>query len=488
MTPQLLFRVLQGSGDFNTLVEETFKQVCKDALEAISIALESIDETIMETRDKKRYRYIRKDKRTISLPFGDLTFSRRYYCEEKDIDGRKIKQYHYLLDEKLNIPSDKRVYGGIMVEGVVKTATMSYRQAAKEANKYGIKTLSHTTLWKKAREIGLKKAGEENQKQKEIYEQGCSLESPTHTQSKILFAESDGVIVNLQQEKQKRAEVKLFICHEGWEPRYPGSTEYATKNKWCYAAYEGCEEFWEKVSIELANRYDLTKIQQTILNGDGAEWVKTGTEYLPNSVYQLDPFHLNQQLTMVYGNQPDVIAKIRRYIEEDDYENMYRLIDTTAGQKDIKKKKEILRLKSYLRDNQEGLKDYRKRGIKFNDDIQLRGMGNAESSIDKILANRLKKKGMSWSIEGIISMSKILQLFANGELESYLKICFEGSHYKEGTKLSNEVVQKAEDKVKSCAGVYGRQVHMTIFDAPRREWIKALKQLVSINSGYMHFN
>ena len=52
-------------------------------------------------------------------------------------------------------------------------------------------------------------------------------------------------------------------------------------------------------------------------------------------------------------------------------------------------------------------------------DIQLspdmRGLGAMESNEDKIFANRMKKRGMSWTISGAQKMGKGIQLTYHGE-------------------------------------------------------------------------
>jgi hypothetical protein len=43
-------------------------------------------------------------------------------------------------------------------------------------------------------------------------------------------------------------------------------------------------------------------------------------------------------------------------------------------------------------------------------------MGTIETNGDKILANRVKRRGMSWRIKGADRMAKVIQLRENHEL------------------------------------------------------------------------
>ena len=48
-----------------------------------------------------------------------------------------------------------------------------------------------------------------------------------------------------------------------------------------------------------------------------------------------------------------------------------------------------------------------------------RSLGTMESNGDKLTANRMKKRGMSWTIRGANRMAKTVQLSRNGELSRF---------------------------------------------------------------------
>ncbi len=72
----------------------------------------------------------------------------------------------------------------------------------------------------------------------------------------------------------------------------------------------------------------------------------------------------------------------------------------------------------YLQNNRSGLADdrlqdgFRERG--------LRGLGAAEANIDKVIANRMSKRGMAWMIAGAHRMAKVLEATRNRVLPDYL--------------------------------------------------------------------
>ncbi|MCL2014484.1 MAG: UPF0236 family protein, partial [Oscillospiraceae bacterium] len=61
------------------------------------------------------------------------------------------------------------------------------------------------------------------------------------------------------------------------------------------------DDLWEQVLTEIETRYDLTDTK-IYLHGDGANWIHTGFEWLPNAVFVLDKYHKNKAIkTMTAG-------------------------------------------------------------------------------------------------------------------------------------------------------------------------------------------
>jgi len=68
-----------------------------------------------------------------------------------------------------------------------------------------------------------------------------------------------------------------------------------------------------------------------------------------------------------------------------------RLLTQAQGKADSDKAREIMRLRGYLMENCYGLRDYRLEV----DGEGLRGLGAIEANVDKLIADRMKKRGMS---------------------------------------------------------------------------------------------
>lgn len=85
---------------------------------------------------------------------------------------------------------------------------------------------------------------------------------------------------------------------------------------------------------------------------------------------------------------------------------------------EIKEKNPRLQVYGYCREHRENLLGYHLRLSRPPEEVPLYGLGVAETTVDKKLATRMKKRGMSWTPEGIKVMSSLLILKANGELPS----------------------------------------------------------------------
>ena len=85
-----------------------------------------------------------------------------------------------------------------------------------------------------------------------------------------------------------------------------------------------------------------------------------------------------------------------------------------AGNAD--RRKAIMGLRGYLMANWYGLRDYRME-VKGEG---LRGLGAIEGNVDKVIATRMKKRGMSWTIKGAHRMLTLIRLRESGQLHPWM--------------------------------------------------------------------
>ena len=81
---------------------------------------------------------------------------------------------------------------------------------------------------------------------------------------------------------------------------------------------------------------------------------------------------------------------------------------------DQKEKDQLKKLYTYLSRNREGI-----RNQCMLKDREVEGAGAIESNINKVIASRFKKRGMSWSRQGAFALLKVKQTILNGEWDTW---------------------------------------------------------------------
>lgn len=157
------------------------------------------------------------------------------------------------------------------------------------------------------------------------------------------------------------------------------------------------------------------------------------------------------------------------------------LTDLQAKAQEGRKEGRLEQLKGYLRDNADGLTDYRLRlPLSGEERRKLPSLGTVEGNIDKILACRFKRRGMSWSQDGAHHLAKILALRCNGELADWMrrKKCI-------STPLPPEVQQRASEHLRRPWRGKGEEIPhygLPALSGPHadRPWVGVLRTLISL--------
>jgi hypothetical protein len=403
--------LLENVKDFKDLEKKIYGYFCNAACEFMKDILENMDIEIMKTRDKKRYRLKNSNNRenTIITLMGEVTYNRRYYRGVNE-DGEI--HHCYLLDQMLGIEGKEKLSKNVK-EAAVETATrLSFRKSAELINKNNAYTLSPQTIWKEVQIAGDKVKLLENRR----IEGYLSGELNGEKEVPILFEEKDGVYLSIQGEKNKK-EIKVAKVYEGWKNKTPGSKEHITVNRMYVAGFEDGRSFDVRVNSTIAGIYNTDKIKNKIINADGDTWTKTEQEYDADIIQQLDPFHIQQAIIRKI-NDKKKIARIRKCIKENRYDDIFLELEGMYDQeKDEEVKEKLTDLMTYLSQNAENLPKYTERDLDLPKGITYRSMGTMEGSNHNVICDRMKNRGMSWSIAGAERMAKLLCLRHSDGLE-----------------------------------------------------------------------
>ena len=364
-----------GEGLSGVIVEmslEVARNFCKQVLELL-------DDYILRMRGKHlKVEHLRS--RWVMFSLGNVRFKRRQYIDE---DGRR----RYLLDEYLGLEGKSPLAPEIKESSIFLTTLLPFMKCAEIMDRsLPQAAVSRTTLHRTVSKVTKPWLQAEESRKRQLYETG---ELPESEERKVshLMVEADGVNIALQREKQRKAEIKVGIAYEGWKE--VSKERYRLTGKASYCALTSGNVFWEGFSLQLATKYDLTSTENIIIGGDGARWVKDGVDLL-GGCFQLDHFHLLRALRRSLGWQTHLVEPIYNACVEGNWLRARTLLTQALNQASGVERNEIQMVIHYLSDNASGLVDYRlKEGRECT---HLRRTGAIESNVDKLVANRMKKK------------------------------------------------------------------------------------------------
>ena len=335
---------------------------------------------------------------------GSVRIRRRKYR-----DG--VGGYRYLLDDYLGLEGKSPLTPEIKESCAYITTLLPFQKSSRVIEQtLPEAAISHTTVHRLVKRIAEPIIKEEEDKKRRVYEMG---ETPTGDEKVVphLLVEADGVNIALQREEKDKAEIKVGIAYEGWELVSKG--RYKVQQKTSYCALDSQERFWEGFSLKLAYRYDLSRINNIVVGGDGASWVKSGAELLGGR-FQLDRFHLLRGLRQSLSRRRELVHPVYQACNEGNYSLALSYLDKAKGEATLEEKQKIEQVTGYLIDNAAGLRDYRLDA--GTEGKHLRRTGAIESNVDKLVANRMKKRGMSWTIAGARHMACLLMVAEEGQL------------------------------------------------------------------------
>jgi hypothetical protein len=374
--------------------KECFEIGCKAARQEYLKRIEELEARLYQ--DHPRDLEIEGFKeRTIATSFGEITLKRRLYKAKKG-------GYHFLLDEYLELSPYQLATPDYQERVVEQAAQEPFRVANQTLKKDTRGDLSLSTTYRLVQKTAGRAIKKEEANWKALFERGESG-SEGKRQVAILFAEGDGTWINLQQEEQKQYEIKSGIAYEGWA-RLPGEADrYALINKRVYCQAHEKIPFWEGASLEWSRVWDLSYPKEIVIGGDGAAWIDQGIEMFAGAIRNLDGFHLARASGRGWQEGKVIYEAIRAGKAEE----ARSLINAAL----IKEGKGATRSRSYVENNLAKGRDWRTQS-----EMEGRGLGTMESNQDKLLCNRMKKRGLSWTKKGALRMAKVLQLKANGEI------------------------------------------------------------------------
>jgi hypothetical protein len=402
---------------FKGLVGWLLEKAVEDLCRQVESVVAGLEEEMGRPEELKGWESIGKRQRTVTSLFGmQLQFARRGYRRLLP-DG--TTDYRYPLDELLGLRAEERFCPLVQHMAVGLAAKMSFRDAAGFMQEHLRVPVSHQEIHRWVQEAGAERERELQAEATAVFEQGTVPECEGHA-ADLVAIEADGIWLHLQRENSKTAELKLGVMHEGWKPESPARRRFRLANKTAWAGFLPGQAFWERGAIRFAERYDRKHVGRVVINGDGAGWVKEGKKHFEGAELYLDPFHRNRAIRHALGFAPALVRRAFEAIYSGQLDRLKPVLAealaTAPGEEHVERIKDLSR---YLRDNWEGLLDWRQSAQVQSE--HARGLGAAEAQINHVLARRMTKRGMSWRTTGAHHMALLRCLDAEERLPHWLE-------------------------------------------------------------------
>lgn len=236
---------------------------------AIQNALERYDKYIYTLLDHKRFILIRIDERTILSSYGILKFKRRYYYD------LLLKEYCYLLDNKLQIPKSKRMTNELILKMMDLASIMSYKETGEHLSNEFV--ISKYTVWKTINEVLL-----------ETY-----FEKEIKRGDNKIHVQIDEKFIGMVDSKNKKKYYTLTI----FAGKEIIGNKYRLLNKTVISSAI-LANLKKKINEILITRYMVEPNEEIFVSGDFATYIQNFKEsiYCCKTKYVPDKFHVYKAL------------------------------------------------------------------------------------------------------------------------------------------------------------------------------------------------
>ena len=423
--PQVKINFNISDINFNTLENTVFDITQMIGRKVLEKALYDIDDRLRDGRPKGELRNTGKKQKYFLTRLGDIRYKRTRYIDKATGKSR------YLLEEKLGIKINQRLSLLRAKVEIFLASIIPYRGARENIRLLAGYGRSHEAL----RQSVIKEAEGILRHEKHTIDKINRLEfdEDNSTPYDIAYMETDEAYIRLQRRrkqkgnnrrkrKKKSIAIKMAIGYTGRENRYRISRGRAKRlvNKFTYLGISNGKRFMENLSLIAEKKMSISRAKNLFFGGDGDRWITRGIQdFFTGAIYILCLFHLFRNIKRALPSRKEEQKEIKRLITQDKIdEALYNILKMSRDSDDMKEKEALEELYCYIRDNRKGIN-----ALKYIKDKEIkqyvRRTGAIEPNIDKVIAHRFKKRGMSWSIKGALSLLKIKETVINGEWDRW---------------------------------------------------------------------
>jgi hypothetical protein len=407
--PQVKVKISIKDLTFDSLENMLFEILQHIARKVFEKAISDIDNCLRNKRERGKLKNTGKREKYFLTRFGDILYARTRY---KDKQGKT----HYLLDEALSIVRNQRLsLSRARIENFLSSLS-SYREVVTQARLLLGNFRSHEAV----RQSVIKEGSLLIENQKKKLRQIENLDYPDKEAPDTAYIEADATFISLQhrgRKEKEKLEVKLAIGYTGKESRYSTGPSKRLKQKFTLVGIG--KGFMEKLSLLAEERLSLSQAKKILFGGDGDPWITSGIkDYFPSATYLLCFYHLFKRLRDGLVRRKEEQKIIKDLLLSNQIDKGLSFIDQMIRNPyDLKEKDKLTKLYTYISRNRQGITNQ----FKLKDQ-EIQRTGAIESNINKVIASRFKKRGMSWSKPGALALLKIKETILNGEWDDWWEV------------------------------------------------------------------
>lgn len=413
--------------------------------ELFSEIVTQIENLVFEdSKRKKQYESVRFAKKSLITKNGKAKFERRYY---KDNDtGENV----CLTDRILGLEKGERLDKKVKAELIQKASNQSYNKSGKLV--VPDMEISSTTVMRNVRKNEWKMNIEERPEEKKIKSKYIYIQvDEDHVKERGKKGCTISKIITIYT--RKRTLTKPDRIPEVKQVRKELVDKFTFSG-----LYKDTQEMWEDVAYYIDCTYKKDEIETAFVMGDGASYIKAGTEWIAKSVFVLDTFHLEKYINHL--NYDEYLkTKLQEAIDEYDPISTENIMNEAIQkiEKEIREDEELERNTKRLENRLKKIKDTKTylmnqwQGIEAHDIYKDKLTGCCqEGQVHHTLSERMSTDAKVWSENGIDEMSQLRAFTQNG-----------GNIYQKIIDIST--VEKREKKIEEVEKRIRRKANKKIF-------------------------
>ena len=401
-----------------------------------------------DSKRKNQYESVRFAEKSLITKNGKAKFERRYYKDNET--GQNV----CLTDRILGLEKGERIDKKVKAEVIRKANDVSYNKSGQLV--VPNIEISATTVMHNVRKNEWKVEIEERAQEEKI-------------NSKYVYIQVDED--HVKQRNKKGCTISKIITiytkkRTLTKPERIPEVKQTRKelvDKFTFSGlYKDTQEMWEDVAYYLECTYDKEVLETAFIMGDGASYIKAGTEWIAKSVFVLDTFHLEEYINHL--NYDEYLkTKLQEAIDQFDPISTENILDEAIRkiQQQIEENKQLERNIKSLENRLKKIKDTKTyimnqwQGIEAHDIYKDKLTGCCqEGQVHHTLSERLSTDAKVWSEEGIDEMSQLRAFTQNGGdvYQKIIDISTEEKREKKIQELEKRIRKKANKKIFGSMG------------------------------------